>query len=175
MARAFTHRPFTAEAWFRSRLNPCAICGGLRGTGTGFFSEFSGFLLSVSFLRGCPYSYINLWMNSGPVRGHSSETVSASQHEQHSPKYYAMILKHEALHNFIYPPFCCFFSQKFWHLSENLFLFHNESVFFIRVDRRIFTVVQTTRKIILQCIFIWVLISDTGRYRILKWTVVDVS
>jgi len=39
-----------------------------------FFSEFFGFPLSVSFHRGCPYSYIIWGMNSRPVGGRSSET-----------------------------------------------------------------------------------------------------
>jgi hypothetical protein len=31
-----SRRPLAAEAWVRSRVNPCGICGGQNGTGTGF-------------------------------------------------------------------------------------------------------------------------------------------
>jgi hypothetical protein len=37
------------------------------------FFEFFGFLLSVSFRRGSPYSYI-IWGNNRPVGGRNSET-----------------------------------------------------------------------------------------------------
>jgi hypothetical protein len=36
MAHAVSRRPPTAEARVRSRVSPCAICGGQSGTGTGF-------------------------------------------------------------------------------------------------------------------------------------------
>jgi hypothetical protein len=36
MAQAVSRRPLTTEARFRSRVSPCGICGGQRGTGTGF-------------------------------------------------------------------------------------------------------------------------------------------
>jgi hypothetical protein len=35
MAQAVSRRPLTAEARVRSRFNPCGICGGQSGTGTG--------------------------------------------------------------------------------------------------------------------------------------------
>jgi hypothetical protein len=57
MAQVVSRRPLTAEAWVRARVNPCGICGGQSGTGTGFFSEFFGFPLSISFHRRSPNSY----------------------------------------------------------------------------------------------------------------------
>jgi hypothetical protein len=36
MAQVVSRRPLTAEARVRSRVNPCGICGGQSGTGTGF-------------------------------------------------------------------------------------------------------------------------------------------
>jgi hypothetical protein len=35
MAQAVSRRPPTAEAWVRSGVGPCGICGGQSGTGTG--------------------------------------------------------------------------------------------------------------------------------------------
>jgi hypothetical protein len=35
MAQAVSHRPLTAQAWIRARVNPYGICGGQSGTGTG--------------------------------------------------------------------------------------------------------------------------------------------
>jgi hypothetical protein len=52
-----SRRDLTADDQVCARVRPCGICGGQRDTGTGFFSEFFGFLLSVSFHRGSPYSY----------------------------------------------------------------------------------------------------------------------
>jgi hypothetical protein len=49
------------------------------------YSEFFGFLLSVSLHRGSPYSRIICRMNSRPVSGCSSETVSAHRYEQENP------------------------------------------------------------------------------------------
>jgi hypothetical protein len=36
MAQAVSRRPLTAESRVRTRVNPCGICGGQSGTGTGF-------------------------------------------------------------------------------------------------------------------------------------------
>jgi hypothetical protein len=47
MAQVVSRRPLTAEARVRVRVSPCGICGGQSGTGTGFFSEFFGFPLSI--------------------------------------------------------------------------------------------------------------------------------
>jgi hypothetical protein len=41
-----------------------------------FFFELFAFLLSISFYRGSPCSYITRGMNSTPDGGHSSETSS---------------------------------------------------------------------------------------------------
>jgi hypothetical protein len=43
MAQAVSRRPLTAEAWVRSRVSPCWICGGQGGTGTGFHPSSSVF------------------------------------------------------------------------------------------------------------------------------------
>jgi hypothetical protein len=43
--------PPTAEAWFRSRVSPCGICGGQSGTGTGFSPNTSVLSLSISLHR----------------------------------------------------------------------------------------------------------------------------
>jgi hypothetical protein len=57
MAQVVSRRPLTAEARVRARANPSGICGGQSGTGTGFFSEFFGFPLSISIHRRSPNSY----------------------------------------------------------------------------------------------------------------------
>jgi hypothetical protein len=51
MAPAVGHRPLTAEAWVRSRVSPCGICGGQSGKGTGFPPEYCGFVLPISIHR----------------------------------------------------------------------------------------------------------------------------
>jgi hypothetical protein len=43
MAQAVSRRPLTAEARVRARVNPCGICGGQSGTGTGFSLSSSVF------------------------------------------------------------------------------------------------------------------------------------
>jgi hypothetical protein len=43
MALAVSRRPRTAEAWVRSRVSPCGICGVQSGTGTGFSPSSSVF------------------------------------------------------------------------------------------------------------------------------------
>jgi hypothetical protein len=40
MAQVVSRRPLTAEAWVRARVNPCGICGGQSGTGTGFSPSY---------------------------------------------------------------------------------------------------------------------------------------
>jgi hypothetical protein len=48
MAQAVSRRPLTAEAWVRSQVSPCGICGGQRGTGTGFSPSTS--VVPVNFI-----------------------------------------------------------------------------------------------------------------------------
>jgi hypothetical protein len=43
MAQVVSRRPLTAEARVRARVNPCGICGGQSGTGTGFSPSSSFF------------------------------------------------------------------------------------------------------------------------------------
>jgi hypothetical protein len=43
MAQVVSRRPLTAEARVRDRVNPCGICGGQSGTGTGFSTSSSVF------------------------------------------------------------------------------------------------------------------------------------
>jgi hypothetical protein len=43
MVQAVSRRPLTAEARFRFRVSPCGICGGQRGTVTGFSPSTSVF------------------------------------------------------------------------------------------------------------------------------------
>jgi hypothetical protein len=43
MAQAVSRRPLTAEARVRGRLDPCGICGGQSGIGTGFSPSSSVF------------------------------------------------------------------------------------------------------------------------------------
>jgi hypothetical protein len=43
MAKAISRRPLAAEAWVRSRVSPCGICGGQSGTEIGFSPSSSVF------------------------------------------------------------------------------------------------------------------------------------
>jgi hypothetical protein len=43
MAQVVSRRPLSAEARIRARINPCGICGGQSGTGTGFSPSSSVF------------------------------------------------------------------------------------------------------------------------------------
>jgi hypothetical protein len=47
MAQAVSRWPLTTKFWVRSQSNPTEICGEQSGTGTGFFSSYIGFPLSV--------------------------------------------------------------------------------------------------------------------------------
>jgi hypothetical protein len=44
MAQAVSRQPLTADARVRALVNPCGICGGKSGTGTGFSQSSSVFL-----------------------------------------------------------------------------------------------------------------------------------
>jgi hypothetical protein len=81
MAQAASHRSLNMEARIYVQGGPCGIYGGKSGNGTGFFSKFLGFPLSLSFHRGSAYSYIIWGMDKGPVGGRSSETASFHRHE----------------------------------------------------------------------------------------------
>jgi hypothetical protein len=43
MAQVVSRRSLTAEARVRARVNPCGLCGGQSGTGTGFTPSSSIF------------------------------------------------------------------------------------------------------------------------------------
>jgi hypothetical protein len=43
MSQVVSRRPLTAEAQVRAWVNPCGICGGQSGTGTGFYPSSSAF------------------------------------------------------------------------------------------------------------------------------------
>jgi hypothetical protein len=75
MTQVVSRRPLTAEVRVRARVIPCGICGGQSGTGTDS-SKFFYVLLSISFHRGSPHSYIIWGKNNKTVGGHSSETQS---------------------------------------------------------------------------------------------------
>jgi hypothetical protein len=57
MAQVVSRRPLTAEARVRDRVNPCGICGGQNGTGTGLSTSSLVFPLSMSFHSRSPNSY----------------------------------------------------------------------------------------------------------------------
>jgi hypothetical protein len=47
MAQVVSRRPLTEEAQVHARVNPCGICGGQSGTGTGFSPSSSVFLVAL--------------------------------------------------------------------------------------------------------------------------------
>jgi hypothetical protein len=51
MAQAVSRRPPTDEARVRSLVGPCGIYGNQSDTGTGFFPEYFGSPLYISFYR----------------------------------------------------------------------------------------------------------------------------
>jgi hypothetical protein len=76
MAQAVSRLPLIAEAQIRARVNPCGICGGQSGTGTGFPQSSS-----VSPVNIIPPSLSNSYHlgyenRSASVSGRSSEMQS---------------------------------------------------------------------------------------------------
>jgi hypothetical protein len=57
MAQVVSRWPLTAEARIRDRVNPCGICGGQTGTGTGSSPSSSVYPVNITFHRRSPNSY----------------------------------------------------------------------------------------------------------------------
>jgi hypothetical protein len=74
MSQAVSHRTLTAETRVQARGRPWGNCVGKSSKKAGFPQEFFGFILSISFHRCSPYSYIDGGMNNRQVGGRSSET-----------------------------------------------------------------------------------------------------
>jgi hypothetical protein len=73
MAQAVSRRPLTTEARIRARFNPCGICGGRSGTGTGFSPSSSVFPCQYNSTVALQ-THIVRQMNMS-VSGSSSETL----------------------------------------------------------------------------------------------------
>jgi hypothetical protein len=58
MAQVVSRQPLTAEARVRARVNPCGICGGQSGTGTGFSPSFFSVFPCQYHSTIAPYSII---------------------------------------------------------------------------------------------------------------------
>jgi hypothetical protein len=50
VAKALSRRPVIAEAWVRSQVSPCEICGGRTASGTGFSPSISVYAIVMLFL-----------------------------------------------------------------------------------------------------------------------------
>jgi hypothetical protein len=73
MAQAVSRRSLTAEARVHARINPCSICGGQSGTGTGFSPSSSAFPSQYHSIFALQ-THIIWGMNNMSVSGSSSET-----------------------------------------------------------------------------------------------------
>ena len=56
MIQTVSLRPFTTEAWIRSQVSTCDICGGQRGTGT----VFSPSMVYLAFLQRSMIIFVNM-------------------------------------------------------------------------------------------------------------------
>jgi hypothetical protein len=73
MDQAVSRRPLTAESRVRARVNPCGICGGHSGTGTGFSPTYSFFL--CLYHSAVALQTHTIWrVNNMSATGISSET-----------------------------------------------------------------------------------------------------
>jgi hypothetical protein len=75
MAQAISRRPLTAEARVRACVNPCEICGGKSGTGTGFSPSSSVFPCQYHSTIAL-HAHIIWGMNNMSASGSRSETKS---------------------------------------------------------------------------------------------------
>jgi hypothetical protein len=74
MAQAVSRRPLAPESHVSARINPCGVCGGQSGTGTGFSPSSSVFPFKYhSFHRRFP-THIIQGMNNMSIRDSSSDT-----------------------------------------------------------------------------------------------------
>jgi hypothetical protein len=73
MAKAVNRTPLTTEVQVRARVSPCRICGRQSGTGTGFSTSSSVFLVNV-ILPWISIPRIIWGMKNTPAGGRSSET-----------------------------------------------------------------------------------------------------
>jgi hypothetical protein len=75
MAQVVSRRPLTTEARVHARVNPCGICDGQSGTGTGFSPSSSVFLYQYNSAVDLQ-THIVWRMNNMSASGSSSETSS---------------------------------------------------------------------------------------------------